>query len=599
MASPPLRRLLQGRFWEHNPPLRRWLRRLKTRASVVRHRIRCLAGRKPGPRVVSIAEAATFAPIPHPAIAFVDGPGTDLSGIANQTETSIVTASGASDDTPFLAHSEGMQSLPAVHLEAMLLAAAAEDPNWVVAGWAAPAAGPHGPSGVVGQAIDVPRTTHILLRSPSRPTSRQSQVTGRAVSHITTPATCAELAPLEPFGAVGAHRLRPDALKKAVVSHPWHPVDEVLAGLPAMDGPPTALFLLPFLAVGGAERLLYELLDPLKDRTRLLVVTTDPHLESLGQTVDRARELTPHVYTLGDWLPRPAIPSALRHLIRRWRVESLVCWNGSVLFYDEASALRRSFPDMRIVNQLFNHRGGWIEHFSPSIIDAVDTQIAVNTPIARALVGDRGVPAERVATIHHAVGVPDPCNEGRRSQLRRELGVSDDTTVIGTFIRMHPQKRPLDIVRIARLMRGDPVHFLLVGGGPLDAELDAEIARDHPPNLTRWPMRDDASPLYDALDLCLMTSDYEGLPVFLLDGLARGLPGVATAVGDIPLLFEDGGGELVEEPGSLDAFATAIRGLLDPETRRAAGAKGRDSVQSRFGLDRYVAAYESVIFPNR
>lgn len=171
-----------------------------------------------------------------------------------------------------------------------------------------------------------------------------------------------------------------------------------------------------------------------------------------------------------------------------------------------------------------------------------------------------------------------------------------DTTVIGTFIRMHQQKRPLDIVHIARMMRDDPVHFLLVGGGPLDTDLDAEIARDRPPNLTRWPMRDDASPLYDALDLCLMTSDYEGLPVFLLDGLARSIPAVATAVGDIPLLFEDGGGRAVVKPGDLDGLAAAIRELLDPETRRFEGEKGRKTVETRFGLDRYVAAYEAAIF---
>ncbi len=187
--------------------------------------------------------------------------------------------------------------------------------------------------------------------------------------------------------ASGPYRLRPDdGARKRWSRHPWFPVDEVLAGLPEIDGPPTALFLLPFLAVGGAERLLFELMAGLGDRYRLLIVTTDPHLEALGQTVDRARQLTPHVYTLGDWLPREAVPSAIRHLIRRWQVESLVCWNGSVIFHDEVVPLRRRFPHLRIVNQLFNHQGGWIEHTSPSSIRAVDAQIAVNTPIARALI---------------------------------------------------------------------------------------------------------------------------------------------------------------------------------------------------------------------
>ncbi len=174
-------------------------------------------------------------------------------------------------------------------------------------------------------------------------------------------------------------------------------------------------------------------------------------------------------------------------------------------------------------------------------------------------------------TIHHAVGPPAPRDENRRARLRRELGVDETTMVVGTFVRMHTQKRPLDIIALARRMTGEKVHFLLVGGGPLDDAVNREIARDRPPNLTRWPLQDDAGPLYDAIDLCLMTSEFEGLPVFLLDGLARGIPCVATAVGDIPLLLSDGGGSVVERPGDLDGLAAALRTYLDPDHRRAEG----------------------------
>jgi glycosyltransferase involved in cell wall biosynthesis len=571
---------LRGLYWELNPPLRRAARRLKTEASVTLHRLRGLTGRSPGTRVVPASAKGPHVALPQPAVTVIP---TDTNG------------SHDPPDTPYLAHADGLDELPAAHLEALLMAAAAEDLSWVAGGWSAPAPGLYGPSGRVLREPDVPQTAHVLLRRPDG-ADRRDPVSGRVIGHITSKERCTGLEPVDDFDAVGPYRLRPDGGRPAVLRRPWRPVDEVLAAVPEVDGPRTALFLLPFLAVGGAERLLFDLLEGLRTRYRLLIATTDPHTEALGQTVDRARELTPHVHTLGDWLPRPAITSAVRHLIRRWKVETLCCWNGSVLFYDEAAALRRAFPDLRIVNQLFNHHGGWIDHLSPSLIRAVDTQIAVNAPIARTLTSERGVPGERVETIHHAVATPAPRDQDRRARLRRELGVDDNTVVIGTFVRMHPQKRPLDVVHIARRMADEQVHFLLVGGGPLDAELDAEIRRDPPPNLTRRPMLEDASPLYDALDLCLMTSDFEGLPVFLLDGLARGLPGVAPAVGDIPLLFADDGGRCVDSPGDIDAAVAAIRSLLDVEHRQAAGERGRATVAVRFGLDRYVAEYESVIF---
>lgn len=594
MAPLPLGRRLQGLFWELTPPLRRWLRAAKQRASLARHRFRHRGDDSHGTRVASPSAPADAAVLPHPAIAWADEI-EDTSG-HGQTETSTTSDPTGGPAPAYIAHGCGLDRLPAAHLEAMLMAAAAEDLSWVAAGWGAPAPGLHGPSGIIGRETETPTAAHVLLRRPGPDHRARAEVLGRALPHITSPERCRGLEPIEDRATAGPYRLRPDAARRPTLTQPWRPVDQALAELPEIDGPPTALFLLPFLAVGGAERLLFDLLDGLRDRRRLLVATTDPHLESLGQTVDRARELTPYVYTLGDWLPRPALASAVRHLIRRWRVESLVCWNGNVLFYDEAAAIRRAFPRLRIVNQLFNHRGGWIEHFTSSLVEAVDTQIAVNGPTAAALTGERGVPEARVATIHHAVGEPAPRNEQRRAHLRGELGVDDDTVVVGTFIRMHEQKRPLDLIEIARRMTDDPVHFLLVGGGPLDATVDEEIARHAPANLTRRPMTDDAAPLYDAVDLCLMTSDFEGLPVFLLDGLARSIPFVATGVGDIPMLAADGGGAVVDRPGDLDGLVAALRSLLDPRRRREAGERGLRTVRDRFGLARYVAEYEAVTF---
>ncbi|MEM6797807.1 MAG: glycosyltransferase, partial [Acidobacteriota bacterium] len=229
---------------------------------------------------------------------------------------------------------------------------------------------------------------------------------------------------------------------------------------------------------------------------------------------------------------------------------------------------------------------------------SVDRHVAVNRDIASAL-ERKGAAAERIALIHHGVAVPDGASDedraARRAAQRRRLSLPENAVVVGSFIRLHAQKRPLDIVRLARRFARDPgetpVAFLLVGGGPLAPEVDAELARSPVPGLVRLPMTRRPLPLYDALDICLMTSAYEGLPVFLLDGLARGIPGVAPAVGDIPLLFSGGGGLLAESPGHLNALEAALRELLDPAERARRGALGRRTVRDSFGLERYLASY--------
>jgi glycosyltransferase involved in cell wall biosynthesis len=193
---------------------------------------------------------------------------------------------------------------------------------------------------------------------------------------------------------------------------------------------------------------------------------------------------------------------------------------------------------------------------------------------------------------------PSPAERAaRRRSSRERLGLPQEAVVAGTFIRLHPQKRPLDVLHLARRMTHLPVHFLLAGGGPLDRAVDRELRREPLSNLTRLPLQRDVEPLYDAADLCLSTSSYEGLPVFLLDGLARGLPCVATAAGEIPELLRDGGGVLVERPGDLDALAAGLEALLDGERRAEEGRRGRAVVAERFGLEAYRRRYERLIFP--
>lgn len=589
---------------DHDQLARRPLRFARRTVSVLLHRARVLSGRALPPRVVVAERPVEGEPLqPGPAVVVrVADRAAGERWLAGQTETaaSLGPAAGAR----FLLHLAGDPGrLPATHLEALLMVAAAGDLEWAVAGWSAPAGGRFGPSGDLARDPEVAGSSLALLRLPAPSCRQRSAVLGRAVPHVVSPARLAgtEAVAVEGAALSGPCHLRPGTRPGTVVSHRVTEVDGMLAALPETPGQRTVLFLLPYLAVGGAERLLFDLVEGLGRRCRTLVVTSEPHLERLGQTVDRARELTPHVYTLGDWLERPAHPGALRHLLRRYRVETLVSWNGTTLFFGHLRALRRRFPHLRVASQLYNHRGGWISHTSSAVVRDVDVHLAVNDRIAGALV-ERGVPRDRVVTVHHGVRLPppaesDPGRAARRRERRAELGLGDDAVVVGTFVRLHPQKRPLDVVAVARRLAGRGVRFLLVGGGPLEEEVDRELAERPCPNLTRVPMRPGVEDLYDAVDLCLLTSEYEGLPVFLLDGLARGIPCVATAVGEVPELLAEGGGVLVRRPGDIASLAAGVEALLGEGVRAREGTRGRDTVARRFSWERYVKRYADVLLP--
>ncbi len=597
-----------GWLWDHSAGPRRLLRQCRQSLSLARYRLRGKLGQPQAPRIVSDAARSTegHTPLPHPAICVEGDSRHSQRFLEQQTETSVGFGDQRAAAAFVFTLPEESANLPATFLESLLLVAATEDLSWATGGWAPASAEASGVSGELWLPAGLDMASSTLMRLPSPDQPPVPPVLGRNVPHITAAEKLSSQRPapsaLLPRSA--AYLLRDDQQAPRILRRTHRNPAVALGQLPPVEGPPTALLLLPFLAVGGAESLLFDLLQGWTERYRILVVTTEPHRAELGQTVDRCRQLTPHVYTLGEWLPRSALPGALEHLIRRWQVRTLMSWNGTVAFYDCAANLRsrahRQGHPLRLIDQHFNHRGGWIERLTPQRFAELDASVAVNQPTAEALIREHGAPAEKVRLIHHGVRLPKARSEAEkaaaRSQSRELLGLPKDALVVGMFVRLHPQKRPLDFVTLARRMQDTGVWFLLAGGGPLDSAVDRELAQPGIENLIRLSMQDDVEPLYEAVDLCLSTSAFEGLPVFLLDALARAIPVVATAVGDIPLLLRDGGGRLVNTPGDLDGFEAAIQALLDPAERQRQGELGRATVAQRFGLERYRQAYEELLF---
>jgi len=159
--------------------------------------------------------------------------------------------------------------------------------------------------------------------------------------------------------------------------------------------------------------------------------------------------------------------------------------------------------------------------------------------------------------------------------------------VVITAARMHPQKRPLDLVALAERLRDlDTVHFLIAGGGDLQDDVDQAIARSGGAQVRRLPFHDDIPRLILAADVGCLVSEHEGLPVFALECLQLGRPFLGTRVGDLgSMLDETGAGIVVDRPGDLDALEAAVRRLADPFHRGelaglAAAAAPRFSVRA-------------------
>ncbi len=168
-----------------------------------------------------------------------------------------------------------------------------------------------------------------------------------------------------------------------------------------------------------------------------------------------------------------------------------------------------------------------------------------------------GVPVEAIrAEAAHGAG------------LKADLGIAPERPVVGTVAVFRPQKRLLDWLEVAKRVAGlrQDVVFIMVGDGPdmplIRAKL-AELGLQDRVYLTGF--REDGRRLMGLMDIYLMTSDYEGLPIALLEAMALAKPVVATAVGGIPEVITHGQEGYLASPGAVETLAGYIlRVLNDP-----------------------------------
>jgi glycosyltransferase involved in cell wall biosynthesis/SAM-dependent methyltransferase len=219
-----------------------------------------------------------------------------------------------------------------------------------------------------------------------------------------------------------------------------------------------------------------------------------------------------------------------------------------------------------------------------------DRVVAVSDEVGRDLVERfRVVPREKLAVVPVGLPLGDffAC-ASRRGALRRELALAADAPVVVFVGRLVAVKEPhlaLDAWRLVRREIADAT-LVVVGDGDLAASLRKR--REEGVVFLGW-RRDLATILADA-DLALLTSRNEGTPVALVEAAAAGVPAVATRVGGVPSVVEDGATGVLVPPGAAAAIESAVVALLrDAPRRRAMGAAARDRAAARWSDARLLA----------
>jgi glycosyltransferase involved in cell wall biosynthesis len=357
------------------------------------------------------------------------------------------------------------------------------------------------------------------------------------------------------------------------------------------------LHVIGSLTAGGAERNLYYLAPEMaKSKLRYGICC----LTRKGELAAEVESLGVPVFSLGYRRRYAAVTVLkLRRLLREREVKIIH------IHLFEPGVIGRPAAWLAGVPVVITHEHGktlwkrwhhrWFERLAAR---RTDLRIAVSRDIRELRLKQEHTPPEKIVLVDNAV---EPSrfevSEAARCAKREEIGVAG-SVVVGTVGRLVEAKSYdffLEIAAEVSAKRPD-VKFVLVGEGHLGESLHR--MRDRLGLTDRvlfLGSRSDIPELLASMDLYVITSQREGLPVSLIEAMMAAKPIVATAVGGIPENLVDGEDGILVEPGNRKAFVEAVLGLLgDPDRMQALGQRARDKATARYSARTILETLETI-----
>jgi glycosyltransferase involved in cell wall biosynthesis len=334
--------------------------------------------------------------------------------------------------------------------------------------------------------------------------------------------------------------------------------------------------------VGGAERCLATILAGLPPSFRVTVVATDAAVSETVAAGCADAEITSVQPPKRFWDAGAVI--AHRRVLER--LDPHVCLINLQTPYCALHAALAAvlIPRLRVVAiehlplPSRSRAAHWLKRMTSRRLAA---HVAVSAHTADAIAAEAGIARERMLVVRNGVSEP--------ATGRSDLGLP--RPIVGGMGRFDRQKG-FDVLIDALAILRD-ISAVVAGDGP---ERDALVRRVRDRSLTARvsivPWTSDIGPFLRSLDLFVLPSRYEGLPLALLEAMATGAAVVAADVGAVREAVVSGKNGLLVPPDDASALAAGISRLLDDEpTRRRLGSQARVTWQSEFTAERMQRRY--------
>lgn len=237
----------------------------------------------------------------------------------------------------------------------------------------------------------------------------------------------------------------------------------------------------------------------------------------------------------------------------------------------------------------------WLERFAAKLADKL---IVISEPLREWGLSLKIGKPEQYVTIYSGIEIDKFKVEVNVVEKKRQLGISPENKVIGVISKLWEGKGHRCILQAARnvIAKVPNVKFMFVGEGYLRKELEALTQQlglgDY---IIFTGFRTDIPQLTSIFDIAILASLFEGLGRVLLEAMALGKPVIATKVGGIVDVVDDGNTGILVPPNDPTALGEAIiRLLLDDDLRHKMGKAGEETIDAKFSAKTMVAQIQKI-----
>ncbi len=361
------------------------------------------------------------------------------------------------------------------------------------------------------------------------------------------------------------------------------------------------LMIISSATYGGGQTHLYSLCHALKDDFDFVVVCSDD-----GPLNEDLREIGVKVIYRDIQMMKAKLGiKVILQLYRIIRYErpNLVHLHGtrSAMLGIIAARISRVPKIIYTVHGFsFNQKINWIMRYFYRTVEKIiallsDLVITVSYENNNSVVSRGIIPFKKVITIYNGI---DTKRFNRnymivnKDELLRGFNIDTSKKVVGTVARFDAAKGLRFLILAANriLAKRNDISFLIVGDGPLREEIvnliDTLGIGD---KVILAGQRKDIPDMLNLMDIFVLPSLHEGLPIVLLEALAMSRPIVATGVNGSLEIIKDEKNGLIVPPGDVDALERAILRLIDdPSLRKRLAYMGPEFVHERFSLERMI-----------